>query len=63
MLESELFMGVCLLCFLVFCVFCKYIYYGVFFCEIKGSDVRKLIEEYFVVFREDKELLEKCYGK
>ena len=63
MLESESSMGVCPLCSLAFCAFCKHTYHGVSPCEIKGSDARKLTEEYSAASREDKELLERRYGK
>lgn len=63
MLESESSMGVCPSCSFAFCAFCKHTYHGVSPCDIKGSDARRLAEEYSAASREDKELLEKRYGK
>ena len=63
MLDSESSMGVCTSCSFAFCAFCKHTYHGVSPCVIKSDDIRKLHEEYTTASSEEKELLEKRFGK
>ena len=61
MLEKESSMGVCPSCSFAFCSFCKHSYHGVSPCQIRS--LKKLHEEYNLASSDERELLEKRFGK
>ena len=63
MLESESSMGICTSCSFAFCAFCKHAYHGVSPCRIKSDDIKKLHDEYTTASSEEREFLEKRFGK
>ncbi|XP_002163123.1 E3 ubiquitin-protein ligase RNF14 isoform X1 [Hydra vulgaris] len=60
---KELNMGQCPVCRFVFCVLCKRTYHGVNKCPVNSGELKKLREAYLNGTAEEKEYLEKRYGK
>ncbi|XP_031573827.1 E3 ubiquitin-protein ligase RNF14-like [Actinia tenebrosa] len=62
-LETNQTLASCPQCAFSFCVFCKKTYHGVSPCSIKNNEFKKLQEEYLSASNEEKEKMEKMYGK
>ena len=63
LLESESTMGMCPQCYFAFCTLCKRSYHGVAPCPVTDAELKELRKKYLGGTKEEKDLLEKRYGK
>lgn len=61
--ESGSNMGRCPQCSFVFCMFCRMVYHGIAPCNFKSAEKREICTKYLNSQGEEKELLERRYGK
>lgn len=63
MIDRETNLGQCPACSFAFCIYCKATYHGVSPCKFKTKEQRTILDQYAGAGREERQFLEKRYGK